>query len=46
MTEPPSASIADADAERANRGWRRFLWINDAVGFLATMLFIWSAALR
>ena len=42
----PFASIADADAERANRGWRRFLWINYVVGFLATMLFIWSAALR
>ena len=26
--------------ERANRGWRRFLWINYACGFVVTMLLI------
>jgi 4-hydroxybenzoate polyprenyltransferase len=39
----PYWSIADADAERANRAWRRFLWINFATGFLVTMLLIWFA---
>jgi 4-hydroxybenzoate polyprenyltransferase len=36
-------SVTDADAESANRGWRRFLWLNFATGFLVTMLLIWSA---
>jgi 4-hydroxybenzoate polyprenyltransferase len=39
----PYWSIADSDAERANAGWRRFLWINFATGFLVTMLLIWYA---
>ncbi len=42
----PYRSIADADAERANRGWRRFLWINFVTGFLVTMLLIWYALTR
>lgn len=33
-------SVRDADCERANRGWRRFLWLNLATGFLVTMLLI------
>jgi 4-hydroxybenzoate polyprenyltransferase len=37
----PYHSLRDADAERANRGWRRFLWINFVTGFLATLLLIW-----
>jgi 4-hydroxybenzoate polyprenyltransferase len=41
----PFVSIADADAEAANRGWRRFLAINFVVGFLVTMLLIWYAVL-
>ena len=36
-------SLRDAEAERANRGWRRFLWINFVTGFLVTMLLIWYA---
>jgi len=39
----PYRSVADADAETANRGWRRFLWLNYAVGFPATLLLIWWA---
>jgi 4-hydroxybenzoate polyprenyltransferase len=39
----PYWSIADADAERANTAWRRFLWINFVTGFLVTMLLIWFA---
>ena len=36
----PFWSIADADAEQANRGWRKFLALNFATGFLVTMLLI------
>ena len=34
-------NVSDASAESANRGWRRFLWLNFAAGFVATMLLIW-----
>lgn len=34
------ARITDADCEDANRGWRTFLWLNQPVGFLVTMLLI------
>ncbi|TXN27748.1 prenyltransferase [Lacisediminihabitans profunda] len=37
----PYWSITDADAGRANRGWKRFLWLNFVTGFLVTMLLIW-----
>lgn len=37
----PYRSLADADAERATAGWRRFLWINQFAGFVVTMLLIW-----
>jgi phytoene dehydrogenase-like protein len=33
-------SVRDEDCERANRGWRRFLWLNLVTGFLVTMLLI------
>jgi len=35
-----SWSVRDVDCERANRGWRRFLWLNLVTGFLVTMLLI------
>jgi len=38
----PYWSVADADAESANAGWRRFLWFNFLSGFVVTMLLIWS----
>jgi len=38
----PFWSITDAAAETANRGWKRFLWLNFGTGFLVTMLLIWS----
>jgi len=41
----PFWSVSDDDSERANRGWRRFLWINFVSGFVVTMLLIWFAAL-
>jgi 4-hydroxybenzoate polyprenyltransferase len=36
----PFWSIADAAAEQANRGWRKFLALNFITGFLVTMLLI------
>jgi hypothetical protein len=41
----PFVGITDATAERANRGWRRFLAINYGAGFGVTMLAILTAAL-
>jgi 4-hydroxybenzoate polyprenyltransferase len=42
----PYRSLPDADCERANRGWRAFLWINYAAGFAVTLLLIlnWTRA--
>lgn len=34
------ARIGDADSAQANRGWRLFLWINYACGFVVTLLLI------
>ncbi|WP_448630435.1 hypothetical protein [Cellulomonas soli] len=33
-------AVRDADCERANAGWRTFLWLNLVTGFLVTMLLI------
>nr|WP_152648011.1 prenyltransferase [Demequina sediminicola] len=33
-------NITDATCEDANRGWRTFLWLNQPVGFLVTVLLI------
>ena len=38
-------NITDAAAESANRGWRRFLWLNFVTGFCVTMLLILSVLL-
>ncbi|QCB92662.1 prenyltransferase [Cellulomonas shaoxiangyii] len=32
--------VTDADCERANAGWRTFLWLNLVTGFLVTMLLL------
>jgi 4-hydroxybenzoate polyprenyltransferase len=42
----PYWSVPDADAEGANRAWRRFLWINFVAGFLVTMLLIWHSLMH
>lgn len=34
------ARVTDETCEDANRGWRTFLWLNQPVGFLVTMLLI------
>lgn len=39
----PFWSVTDAGSGAANRGWRRFLWVNYGCGFLITMLCIWWA---
>ncbi len=36
----PWWNVTDATSESANRGWKRFLWINFVTGFLVTMLMI------
>ncbi|MFQ6484404.1 prenyltransferase [Brachybacterium epidermidis] len=36
----PFRALPDERAERANAGWRRFLWLNYLTGFLVTMLII------
>nr|WP_144276363.1 prenyltransferase [Demequina sp. NBRC 110053] len=33
-------NVTDATCEDANRGWRTFLWLNQPVGFLVTVLLI------
>lgn len=42
----PYRSVSDADSERANNGWKRFLRLNFVTGFVVTMLLILWAALR
>ncbi|MEO5921424.1 MAG: prenyltransferase [Pseudolysinimonas sp.] len=39
----PWWSVDDENAASANRGWRRFLWLNFVTGFLVTLLLIWAA---
>ncbi|WP_105033909.1 prenyltransferase [Cryobacterium aureum] len=36
----PFWSVSDKQSESANRGWKRFLWLNFFTGFLVTMLLI------
>ncbi|WP_309067322.1 prenyltransferase [Microbacterium sp.] len=40
LAAAPYARVSDGDSARANRGWRHFLWINYACGFVVTMLLI------
>lgn len=40
LTAWPYRSLSDERASAANRGWRRFLWINYACGFVVTLLLI------
>jgi 4-hydroxybenzoate polyprenyltransferase len=39
----PHLNITDATCETANRGWRRFIWLNYFAGFVITMLLIVSS---
>jgi 4-hydroxybenzoate polyprenyltransferase len=38
----PYRDLADVDAARANRGWRAFLWLNYACGFVVFWLCAWG----
>lgn len=38
----PFRNITDADCERANIGWKRFIWLNFAAGFVVTMVIIYA----
>ncbi|ROR65490.1 prenyltransferase [Agrococcus jenensis] len=43
----PFWSVTDAASAAANRGWRRFLWVNYAAGFVVTMVCIlWAMGVR
>lgn len=43
----PYWRVSDAASASANRGWRRFLWVNYACGFVVTMVCIaWAAGVR
>jgi 4-hydroxybenzoate polyprenyltransferase len=39
-------NTTDAESDDANRGWKRFLWLNFVTGFVVTMLLIWWAFIR
>jgi len=38
----PYLNLSDDDCERANAGWRRFIWLNFFAGFVVTMILIYS----
>lgn len=38
----PYLRLHDDDCEKANQGWRRFIWLNFFAGFLVTMLAIYA----
>jgi hypothetical protein len=39
----PYLNITDEDCERANKGWRRFIWLNFFAGFVVSLILISSA---
>jgi 4-hydroxybenzoate polyprenyltransferase len=41
----PHWNITDETCESANRGWRKFIWLNYFAGFVVTQLLIFSAIL-
>ena len=41
----PHWNITDETCETANRGWRKFIWLNYFAGFVVTQLLIFSAIL-
>ncbi len=42
----PHLGITDERCEEANRGWKRFIWLNFFAGFVVTMIVIWFALTR
>jgi len=39
----PYLNITDVDCERANKGWRRFIWLNFFAGAVVSLILIWSS---
>jgi 4-hydroxybenzoate polyprenyltransferase len=37
----PWFNVTDETSAAVNSAWRRFIWLNYACGFLATMMLIW-----
>jgi 4-hydroxybenzoate polyprenyltransferase len=42
----PFWNITDATCEDANRGWKKFIWLNFFAGFVVSLLVIWFAIIR
>ena len=42
----PFWNISDATCEQANRGWKKFIWLNFFAGFVVSLLVIWFAIIR
>ncbi len=42
----PHLGITDERCEEANRGWKKFIWLNFFAGFVVTMIVIWFALTR
>jgi len=42
----PFWNITDATCEQANRGWKKFIWLNFFAGFVVSLLVIWFAIIR
>jgi 4-hydroxybenzoate polyprenyltransferase len=42
----PFWNITDATCEKANSGWKKFIWLNFFAGFVVTLLVIWYAIVR
>jgi 4-hydroxybenzoate polyprenyltransferase len=43
MILTPYLNITDKDCERANKGWRRFIWLNFFAGFVVSLILISSS---
>jgi 4-hydroxybenzoate polyprenyltransferase len=41
----PFINISDADCEKANTGWRKFIWLNFFAGFVVSVILIWASFL-
>lgn len=39
----PYINITDAECEKANQGWRKFIWLNFFAGFVVTLILIWAS---
>ena len=42
----PFWNITDATCEDANRGWKKFIWLNFFAGFVVSLLVIWFSITR